>query len=45
MPPLMKLLDALSICQALAIREVAAAAEEELDMWNGEGPAGTNPRR
>ena len=28
--------------QALAVREVVAAAEEELDVWYGEGPG--NPR-
>ncbi|KAI2508445.1 hypothetical protein MHU86_5972 [Fragilaria crotonensis] len=34
--------DALSLRQALAVREVVAAAEEELDVWYGEGPG--NPR-
>ena len=42
MPPLMKLPDAISLRQALAVREVVAAAEEELDAWYGEGPG--NPR-
>jgi hypothetical protein len=38
----MKLPDNLSLCQALAVREVVTGAEEELDAWNGEGPG--NPR-
>jgi hypothetical protein len=38
LPPLMKLLDNLSLRQALAVREVVAGAEKELDMWYGEGP-------
>jgi hypothetical protein len=42
MPPLMKLPGTLSLLQALAVREVVAAAEEELDLWNGEGPG--NPQ-
>jgi hypothetical protein len=42
MPPLMKLPDNLSMCQALAVRELMAAAEEELDVWYGKGPG--NPR-
>ena len=42
LPPLMKLPDNLSLRQALAVREVVAGAEEELDVWYGEGPA--NPR-
>ena len=42
MPPLMKLPDAISLRQALAVREVVAAAEDELDAWYGEGPG--NPR-
>ncbi len=42
MPPLMKLPDNLSMRQALAVREVVAGAEEELDMWYSEGPG--NPR-
>ncbi len=40
--PLMKLPDNLSLRQALAVREVVAGAEEELDVWYGEGPE--NPR-
>ena len=42
MPPLMKLPDSISLRQALAVREVVAAAEDELDAWYGEGPG--NPR-
>jgi hypothetical protein len=42
LPPLMKLLDNLSLRQALAVREVVAGAEEELNVWYGEGPG--NPR-
>ena len=42
MPPLMKLPDAISLRQALAVREVVAAADDELDAWYGEGPG--NPR-
>ena len=42
MPPMMKLPDALSMRQALAVREVVAASEEEVDVWYGEGP--NNPR-
>ena len=42
MPPMMKLPDALSMRQALAVREVVAASEEEVDVWYGEGP--DNPR-
>jgi hypothetical protein len=38
MPLLMKLFDALSMGQTLADRKVVAAAEEELDVWYGEGP-------
>ncbi len=38
MPSLMKLPDNLSMRQALAHREVVAGAEEELDVWYGEGP-------
>ncbi len=38
MPPLMKLPDARSLRQALAVREVVAAFEEEVDGWYGEGP-------
>jgi hypothetical protein len=38
LPPLMKLPDALS----LAVREVVAASDEEVDVWYGEGPE--NPR-
>jgi hypothetical protein len=38
----MKLPDNLSLRQALAVREVVAGAEEELDVWYGEGPG--NPR-
>jgi hypothetical protein len=34
----MKLPDNLSLRQALAVREVVAGAEEELDVWYGEGP-------
>jgi hypothetical protein len=42
MPLLRKLPDNLSMRQALAVREVVAGAEEELDVWYGEGPG--NPR-
>ncbi len=42
LPPLMKLQDNLSMRQALAVREVVAGAEEELNVWYGEGPG--NPR-
>jgi hypothetical protein len=42
LPLLMKLPDALSLCQALAVREVVAASDEEVDVWYGEGPG--NPR-
>ena len=42
LPPLMKLPDAISLRQALAVREVVAAADDELDAWYGEGPG--NPR-
>ena len=42
MPPLMKLPDSISLRQALAVREVVAAADDELDAWYGEGPG--NPR-
>ena len=42
MPPLVVLPDALSMCQALAVGKVIAAAEEELDVWYGEGPG--NPQ-
>ena len=38
MPPLMKLSDNLSMLQALAVREVVSGAEEELNVWYGEGP-------
>jgi hypothetical protein len=38
----MKLPDNLSLRQALAVREVVAGAEEELDVWYGKGPE--NPR-
>ena len=38
MPPLMERPDFLSLRQALAVREVVAAAEEELIVWYGEGP-------
>jgi hypothetical protein len=31
----MKLPVTLSMCQVLAVREVVAAAEEELDVWYG----------
>jgi hypothetical protein len=37
LPPLMKLPDNLSMRQALAVREVVAGAEEELNVWYGEG--------
>ena len=41
-PPIMKLPDSLSLRQALAVREVVAASEEEIDVWYGKGPG--NPR-
>ena len=37
LPRLMKLLDALSLRQALAVREVVAASDEEVEVWYGEG--------
>jgi hypothetical protein len=42
MSPLLKLPDKLSMRQALAVRELVAAAEEELNVWYDEGPG--NPR-
>ena len=42
MPPVMKLPDNLSMRQALAVRDVVAGAEEELNVWYGLGPG--NPR-
>jgi hypothetical protein len=38
MPPLMNLPVTLSMRQALAVKEVMAAAEEEFDVWYGKGP-------
>ena len=43
MPLMMKLPDNLSsMRQAIAVRELVAAAEEELDVWYGKGPG--NPQ-
>ena len=38
LPPLMKLPDTLSMRQALAVREVVAASDEEVDVWYGGVP-------
>ncbi len=40
--PLMKLPDALSLRQALAVREVVESSDEEVNVWYGEGQG--NPR-
>jgi hypothetical protein len=42
MPPLIKLPDNLSMRQALAVRQVVAGAEEELNVWYVKGHG--NPR-